>query len=70
MGKISKHMKEARALYDALGHDERCHHGSTLVLVVALRQYLAELGALERAADESALNAYVLARKLARQEGT
>jgi len=67
MGKISKHKAEAKALYDALGHDERCHHGAALVLVVALRQYLEELGAIERAIDEDqALNAYVLARKTAR----
>ncbi len=66
MGKISKHVQEAKALYDALGHDERCHTGSRLVLVVALRQYLVDLGVLVPAA-EVALDACVLARKAGRR---
>jgi len=67
VGKIGKHIEEAKALYNALGHDERVHNGATLVLVVALRQYLEDLG-VAPPAPEDALKAYAVARKATRRE--
>jgi hypothetical protein len=67
-GKISKHVKKAKALYDALGHDERLHSGVKLVLVIALRQYLEGLGAIEPQPESvETLNAFVLPRNRKRQ---
>ncbi len=63
LGKISTHAKEAKALYDALGHDERLHSGAKLVLVVALRQYLEHLRIIAAEPESTeTLNAFVLTR--------
>jgi hypothetical protein len=68
-GKISTHAKKAVALYDALGHDERLHSGVKLVLVIALRQYLEDLGAIARQPESvDTLNAFVLTRGRRRGE--